>query len=269
MSDRAANAAREWERFGQEEPYFGVISDARFHRDTLDDAALEAFFASGREQVGAMIAAAEAHVAGPLALARVMDFGCGVGRLLVALAEYAEEAVGVDVSPSMLDEARRNCEARGLERVTLVNSADLGELAPSFDLITSQIVFQHIPAKTGYELVARLAGLLAPGGVAVLQFSLRPASRLAVPFYGVLRSLPPARRLWNLARRRRADFPFMEMNVYRLERLLAVLHGRGIGDVRVRFGPAAHPADYHQATLIFTRGRAAPAVTSGAGPDRR
>jgi trans-aconitate methyltransferase len=133
------------------------------------------------------------------------------------------------------------------------NDQPAHELAPGFDLITSHIVFQHIPTATGYELLARVAGLLAPGGVAVVQFSLRPASWLAPAFYGVLRTVPPARRLWNLARRRRPDFPFMEMNSYRLERLLAVLHADGIGDVSVRFAPARHRADHAQATLTFAR----------------
>ncbi len=109
--------------------------------------------------------------------------------------------------------------------------------------------------------VSRLAAfalLLAAGGVAVVQFSLRPASPLAPAFYGVMRSVPAARRLWNLARRRRADFPFMEMNSYRLERLLAVLESGGIADVSVRFAPARHWAEHDQAILTFAR---APART--------
>jgi SAM-dependent methyltransferase len=251
MFDRSGNAAREWERFGREEPYFGVLADERFRRDSVDEAALEEFFASGRAQVDEMVARAEAHLGAPPAMSRVMDFGCGVGRLLVALAERAGTVVGVDVSPSMLEEARRNCRARGQENVELVGGLDA--LAPGFDLITSHIVFQHIPTAAGYALLSRLAGLLAPGGVAVVQFSLRPASRLAPAFYGVMRSVPPARRLWNLARRRRADFPFMEMNSYRLERLLAVLHANGIADVSVRFAPARRWAEHDQATLTFAR----------------
>jgi len=253
MFDRAGKAAREWESFGQQEPYFGVLADERFRRHQLDDDALDEFFASGRTQIAAMIGLAEAHVGRPLTLSRVMDFGCGVGRLLVALGERADAAVGVDVSPSMLDEAWSNCNARGLGHVTFVQSRDLAGLASGFDLITSSIVFQHIPSETGYELLARLADLLAPDGVGVLHFTLSPASRLAVPFYAVLRSVPAARRLWNLARRRRADFPFMEMNVYRLERLLAVLYAHGITSVSVRFVPAGHRADYNQATLTFAR----------------
>ena len=254
---RSRRAAREWERFGRENPYFGVLSEERYLRENVDEEALEAFFATGREHVAAVIAMAEEHVGAPLRLARALDFGCGVGRLLLALAERADEAIGVDVSPAMLAEVRRACAARRIDNVVLVQTDDLASLAPGLDLVMSFIVFQHIPSATGYELLGRLADLLAPGGVAVLQFTLTPASRLAYPFYGVLRTVPPARRLWNRVRRRAPDFPFMEMNVYRLERLLAILQARGIGAVSVRFAPAAHRADYNQATLVFARPQSA------------
>lgn len=257
MADRAAKAASEWEQFGRQEPYFGVLANARFRRAQLDDATLDEFFASGYLQIAAMLDMAEAHAGRPLELSRALDFGCGVGRLAIALAQRADEAVGVDVSPSMLAEARRNCDARGVDNVTLVETRALSSLQERFDLITSHIVFQHIPSTTGYELLGRLADLLAPGGVAVMQFTLSPVSPLARPFYAILRSVPPARRIWNLVRGRRADFPFMEMNVYSLERLLAVLERSGINDATVRFEAAERKADFNQAVLIFGRPLAA------------
>lgn len=250
---RPRDPDREWERFGRENPYFGVLSDERYLQQNLDDDALESFFASGREHVEQVISVAEAHLGRPLALRRALDFGCGVGRLLVPLADRAIEAVGVDVSPSMLEAVRRECDDRGVGNVVLVETADLPSLAPGFDLITSSIVFQHIPSATGYELLSQLADLLGPDGVAVLQFTLTPASRLAYPFYAVLRTIPPARQLWNRVRGRDRNFPFMEMNTYRLERLLGVLYGRGITEVSVHFAPAAHRSDYNQATLVFAR----------------
>jgi len=260
---RSRTVAAQWERFGRDDPYFGVLSHARFQRENLDDEALEAFYATGEDYVEHVIALAQARRGEPLSLTRALDFGCGVGRLLIPLARRADEAVGVDVSPSMLAETRRACETRGIGNVVLDQTDALASLAPDFDLITSHIVFQHIPTATGYELLAALARLLAPGGVGVLEFSLTPASILARPFYGVLRSLPPARRLWNLLRRRDADYPFMEMNVYRLERLLAVLREHGIGEVSVRYEPAPFRTDYNRATLIFMR----PSPAAATAPD--
>ena len=59
----------------------------------------------------------------------------------------AERVVGVDVSPSMLAEARRNCDARGARNVELLAADRLGTLAPEFDLVHSFIVLQHIPPR--------------------------------------------------------------------------------------------------------------------------
>lgn len=92
----------------------------------------------------------------------------------------------------------------------------------------------------------------------MLHFTLSPESRLVLGFYAVLRTLPPARRVWDVVRRRPADFPFMEMNAYRMERLLRVLHAHGVTDVSVHFEPAQRRVDHNQAMLTFTRPSAAP-----------
>ncbi len=36
---------------------------------------------------------------------KALDFGCGVGRLTQALADYFNEVAGVDVSPTMVNKA--------------------------------------------------------------------------------------------------------------------------------------------------------------------
>ncbi|HKJ31811.1 MAG TPA: class I SAM-dependent methyltransferase [Balneolales bacterium] len=81
---------------------------------------------------------------------RALDFGCGVGRLLIPLSVYSSHVTGVDVSESMLDEARKNCEARQITNVDFIKSDDdLSLLNRKFNFIHSYIVFQHIPAKRG------------------------------------------------------------------------------------------------------------------------
>ena len=49
-----------------------------------------------------------------------LDYGCGVGRLTLPLAERCEHVYGVDVSPSMLREAARNAARMGLPNVEWV-----------------------------------------------------------------------------------------------------------------------------------------------------
>ena len=66
---------------------------------------------------------------------RVLDLGCGVGRSLIPLAQRGFEAVGVDLSEAMLNEARTNAEQVGV-RLHLVraNIVELDALqSASFD----------------------------------------------------------------------------------------------------------------------------------------
>jgi SAM-dependent methyltransferase len=102
----------------------------------------------------------------------ILDFGCGVGRVLAPFAKIADEVVGLDVSPSMLQEARRNCDEHQLRNVRLLVSDDnLSALTGEFDLIHSCIVFQHIPVERGRAIFSKLLRHLRPGGVGALQLT--------------------------------------------------------------------------------------------------
>ena len=159
----------DWEYLGRHDPYWGVATDDRFHRHNLNDDALREFFAAGEEYVGRFFQIIRSHLDGQFAPRRALDFGCGVGRLVVALARRCPAVVGVDVSASMLREARANCRARGVDNVSFVPGDDrLAGVTGTFDLITSFVVFQHIPCRRGRVLFRRLVELLADGGVGVL-----------------------------------------------------------------------------------------------------
>ncbi len=71
-----------------------------------DPAKREIFFRTGEHCVAIMFGAWPEFQA--LARERVIDFGCGVGRLLIPLARNFEHAVGVDVSEVMLAETASN-----------------------------------------------------------------------------------------------------------------------------------------------------------------
>ena len=59
----------------------------------------------------------------------------------------------MDVSPSMLAEARRNCEAHGVANVSLVPvRRQLSGAEGEFDLVHSYIVLQHIEIRRGRDL---------------------------------------------------------------------------------------------------------------------
>ena len=159
----------EWEKWGRQDPYFAVITDPRYRSAKLTEESKKVFFDSGRHHALAVLAECRQRIDPTFKPKRVLDFGCGVGRVLLAFAEVADSVVGVDVSQAMLDEARRNCVEHGATNIELELSDDcLSKLDGGFELVHSCIVFQHIDIPTGRQLFRRLVELLAPGGIAAV-----------------------------------------------------------------------------------------------------
>lgn len=152
----------DWEEIARAQPYFGVLTDPRYRSEVIDAAAKAEFFASGEAQIAQELAYQRARF-GPFDPRSALDFGCGVGRLTRALAAVTGRAVGVDVAPSMLAEARRDAPP----------TAEFLPILPGglFDWIVSIIVFQHIPPERGYPLLRRLLSHAAPGGGLTLQIT--------------------------------------------------------------------------------------------------
>ena len=93
----------------------------------------------------------------------VLECGCGTGLILERIREHARRAVGIDLSPGMLELAR----ARGLEveegSVTALPFEDA-----SFDVTCSFKVLAHVP-DIGRAL-AEMARVTRPGGVMLAEF---------------------------------------------------------------------------------------------------
>lgn len=179
---------------------------------------------------------------------RILDYGCGVGRVLIPLARHARSAVGVDVSPAMLDEARNNCDALSVRGVELVAPNELSRLG-RFDLVHAVLVLQHLPVQQGERVLGELVDVLRPKGVAVIQVLLAGQRRLLL-FNAVLKA-PLTNNVLNLLHGRPWSYPQMQMNVYDLNRLLRIIRARGVSFVHVNL---RQPADgYEDCWLIFQR----------------
>lgn len=101
---------------------------------------------------------------------RVLDAGCGTGRLAVELARRGYEAVGVDVDSEMISGARAKGPELAWHQLDLVE-LDLGE---AFDAVVmaGNVVLFTAPG-TEAAVVARCAAHLSPGGALVAGFQLR------------------------------------------------------------------------------------------------
>ncbi len=207
---------RVWESLGRDDPLWAVLSDPdkRGRRWDADE-----FFATGHLDVETQMA--EAGVVGyPVGRTLALDFGCGAGRLTRALAAHFEHAIGIDVSASMVEAARRlNQGIDALEFRVNASPRIEGVADASVDFVFSRITLQHIPADLAEGYVAEFFRVLAPGGAAVFQFVDDADDSLRGRLFGAAsnRWLNPLRRL----RWRRRDV--FEMHALAESRLQAVL----------------------------------------------
>jgi SAM-dependent methyltransferase len=109
---------------------------------------------------------------------RVLEIGCGAGRVTRALARFFGEVHAVDVSGEMVRLATAALSGHPNAFLYQNNGRDLGVVpALQFDFAFSSIVFQHIPSREIIEnYVREVHRLLRPG--ALFKFQVQGDSTL-------------------------------------------------------------------------------------------
>ncbi|WP_229401981.1 class I SAM-dependent DNA methyltransferase [Micromonospora okii] len=111
----------------------------------------------------------------------VADVGCGPGRLTAYLRGIGLDAFGVDLSPAMIDVARRDhpglrFEVGSMTSLELADGSLTGLLA-WFSLI-------HVPDDEVPTVIAEFFRVLRPGGTLLLGFHAGEGSKLKTEGYG-------------------------------------------------------------------------------------
>lgn len=153
---------RDWDERARENARFYVNTE---RTDWTDDD----FFASGRRTLAEEILTDMTNICQgkePSRM-RVLEIGCGAGRVTRALAGLFGEVHGVDVSGEMVALAREALKDMPHARVYQNNGMDLSIVpVADFDFAFSTIVFQHIPSREVIEnYVREVHRLLKPGAL--------------------------------------------------------------------------------------------------------
>jgi SAM-dependent methyltransferase len=178
-----------WEDLGRVDPMWAVLNDPTRRHGQWDPAE---FFATGAEDIGALMKSA-AELGLPRERKLAVDFGCGVGRLAQLLASHFDSYVGVDISESMIVQARQWNRDCARCRFVLNTTGDLRIFeGGSVDLIYTKFVLQHLPsAELVRSYLSEFVRILRPGGLLVFQLPNR------IP---LINRIQPRRRLYTLLR---------------------------------------------------------------------
>jgi SAM-dependent methyltransferase len=129
---------------------------------------------------------------------RVLEIGCGAGRVTRALADFFGEVYAVDISREMVRQARAAVADFPNAHVIRNNGKDLSAMAPhwwgrwgpgerlEFDFAFSLMVFQHIPSRQIIEnYVREVHRMLRPGGLFKFQVQGSPLGAAPDSWVGV------------------------------------------------------------------------------------
>lgn len=152
-----------YEVFGEEAPFYAVLSLPEFQGDRLNKSA---FFETGREHVATLLGEVNAQGI-EIPRKRALDFGCGVGRLTNALCEHFESVVGVDISSSMVKNAQTHTPHDNVEFIVNKREDLVSLNSASFDFVLSDITLQHIPSPASENYIREFVRLLTNDGLAL------------------------------------------------------------------------------------------------------
>lgn len=195
----------------------------------------------------------------PVDAMRIIDLGCGSGELTAWLHDEldAAETVGIDSSPTMLEQAAAHVRhGVRFEHGDIARFESEPWAAQPYDLVFSNAALQWLP---GHEtLFARLAKLVAPGGQFAIQMPANEGHVSHVTAMALAGEEPYATALNGYNR---------PLTVLKPERYSELLYGLGFEDqlVRLQVYPVLLPGP--EAVVEWVRGTFLTAYRSRLDPD--
>lgn len=215
---------RDWEDLAELDHFWSVLAhpDKKHKRWPPEE-----FFATGKEVIEQALGILE-DFGITVQRTSALDFGCGLGRLTVPLAQSFKRCIGVDISVKMVALAQEYHLGKTGVSFETIDRQDLSLFSDqSFDLVISFLVLQHQPCVEAVELWLReMVRVLRPEGILMFQLPCRLGFRSRLQLrrraYRLLRGLGGSRELLY-----RIGLHPMRMLALRERRVEQILEGFG------------------------------------------
>jgi SAM-dependent methyltransferase len=149
-----------WTAYGEKDPYYSVMTKDIYHIDQYEENKT-AFWEMGRKEANIVKDIYEEyHTHTKVEKPRVLDYGCGVGRLMMSWGAGCE---GCDISPTHLGIAK---EKLGEEHP--LHLVEPGECPKGYDVIYSLLTLQHNRPSLMKKCIKSIVEALNDDGLAML-----------------------------------------------------------------------------------------------------
>jgi len=156
----------QWEKLGVDDPYWAVLASPDKKGGKWGRVE---FFNTGKKEI-ANVLRKTSTLGIKINRSVALDFGCGLGRLSRALANEFGKVIAIDVSSSMLKEARRiNHDITNIEFIHNISEDLIAIPENSIDFLYSNIVLQHMPKNSQMRYIREFCRVLSSGGILAIQ----------------------------------------------------------------------------------------------------
>jgi len=164
-------ATKTWERLTSDAPVSGIRATVRAGRDKMQRVLLRQLPADLRG-------------------ARVLDAGCGTGTLATKLANRGADVLGVDISPSLIEIARKQAPERIAGRIEFQAGDMLDPALGTFDHIVAMDSMIYYDATD----IGRSLDVLAPRLRSNMVFTVAPRTHLLMAMWRLGKLFPRSDR---------------------------------------------------------------------------
>lgn len=158
-----------WERLGETEPYWSVLSEEKYKKSYMQD--LEEFYNTGLTDISRIFQTLDRNTIDYSNYKSCLEYGCGLGRVTRWLSEKFDTVYGYDISKSHLDSANTYLSKKNINNIILRHLTKPEEIIdlPKVDFAYSTIVLQHNPPPIISIIIRQIIKSLNPGGAAIFQ----------------------------------------------------------------------------------------------------